>query len=90
MKVVAALAVLAAVLLVVHADFYVDLFYEPKQKYLSSVSYGGVWSYLRVVKSSTDGFTSLKFVKTGLGLSDGQIAIQPSFGANKVLLPLRH
>ena len=73
-------AVLAAVLLVVHADFYVNLYYEPTQKYLSVINYGGVGgiSYLKEAKSSPDYFTKFKFVTSGL--PDGQVAIQNNPG----------
>ena len=83
MRSVSVLAVLAAVLLVVHADFYVNLFYEPTEKYLSAINFGGTGgvSYLQAAKSNPDGFTKFNFVTTGL--SDGQVAIQPFFAPSK-------
>ena len=68
MKLFPVLAVLAAALLAVHADFYINLFYEPTQKYLSAINYGGPGGqvYLKAAKSSPDYFTKVKFVTSEL------------------------
>ena len=75
MKLFPVLAVLAAVLLVVHADFYVNLYYEPTEKYLSAINYGGVGgtSFLKAAKSSPDYFCRIKLVTTGL--PEGKVAL---------------
>lgn len=79
MKLVAVLAVLAAVLLVARADFYAYLYYEPTRKYVNIISYravGGFNFYLKAALDSTT--TQLHFVTSGL--SDGQVAIKNKNG----------
>ena len=77
MKLLAVLAVLAAVLFVVHADCYMALFYEPSQLYLSKISSSGT-GYLKASKSDleTCGSCTFKFVTSGL--DDGKVAFQNS------------
>ena len=80
MKLFPVLAVLAAVLLVVHADFYVNLYYEPTEKYLSAINYGGVGgtSFLKAAKNEPDYFTRIKLVTTDL--PNGKVALLNSPG----------
>ena len=80
MKLVAVLVVFAAFLLVVHADFYINLFYEPTQKYLSNINYVSSGNYMKAAKSSPDSFCRFKFVTSGL--PDGKAAIQNNAGTN--------
>ena len=61
MKLFPVLAVLAATLLIVHADFYVNLFYRPTEEYLGAVPEGGE-VYLKASRVFPSPFIRLRFV----------------------------
>ena len=66
MKPVATLAVLAAVLLIVHANFYIDLFDPTTKKYLSSIDYVSDGRYMVAAKNNPDIYSRFKLMVSGL------------------------
>ena len=74
MKLVVVLAVLATVLLVVHADFYIYLFDNTTQRYLSGIDYVDVGRYMVAAKKSPDGYCLFKL--GALGQKDEKVSIQ--------------
>ena len=77
MKLVAVLAVLAAVLLIVNADFYINLYDQNLKKYLSAMNFIADGNYMVAAKSNPDQFCKFKLVILGR-----KVAIQNDAGTN--------
>ena len=80
MKLVVVLAVFAAALLVVHADFYIHLFDNTTQRYLSNIEYGLGVHYMVASKKSPDQFCRFRLVD--LRQAGEKVAIQDNAGTD--------
>lgn len=78
MKLVVVCAVLTTTLLVVHADFYIHLYDNATEKYLSNIEYGPGDHYMVASKKTPDQFCRFKLVS--LGKNDAKVAIQDNAG----------